>query len=169
MKRLRAGSVHAVKGGISWSGGPLRERAEKGCVARLRQRERGVRVLRACALSAIRENTGEEALLELLWDVMEQYAGCAFRTAKGLGFTYAIRGNEMFVDRKDKSITRASVNLAACTALRLQRECGAVRGPKKLGTFGASYLYPVFIRLGLILAPKQIALPLDALAEPREG
>ena len=27
---------------------------------------------------------------------------------------------------------------------------GAVAGPKKLGTFGASYLYPVFVRIGVI-------------------
>ena len=25
-----------------------------------------------------------------------------------------------------------------------------VSGPKKLGTFGASYLYPVFVRIGVI-------------------
>ena len=27
---------------------------------------------------------------------------------------------------------------------------GVVAGPKKLGTFGASYLYPVFVRIGVI-------------------
>ena len=27
---------------------------------------------------------------------------------------------------------------------------GVVAGPKKLGTFGASYLYPVFVRVGVI-------------------
>lgn len=170
MKRLRAGNIHAVRGAGRWTGGPLRERTWKGRLLLLRRRERGVLALRACVLRAVREGEQEEALFELLWNVMEQYAGCAFRTAKGLSFTYAIRGNEMFVDRKDKSITRASVSLAARTALRLQREAGGVRGPKKLGTFGASYLYPVFIRLGFILPPRQIALPLNALeARPREN
>ena len=27
---------------------------------------------------------------------------------------------------------------------------GVVAGPKKLGTFGASYLYPVFVRIGIV-------------------
>ena len=27
---------------------------------------------------------------------------------------------------------------------------GAVTGPKKLGTFGASYLYPMFLRFGVV-------------------
>ena len=58
-----------------------------------------------------------------------------------------IKGNEMFVTRKDKSITRASVMMAFHKALELDR---VVTGPKKLGTFGASYLYPVFCCLGVI-------------------
>ena len=53
----------------------------------------------------------------------------------------------MFVTRKDKSITRASVMAAFGKALELGR---VVTGPKKLGTFGASYLYPVFQKIGVI-------------------
>lgn len=88
-----------------------------------------------------------ERLEELLWETLLQYQDCPFCTAKQLQFTYRIRGNEMFVDRKDKSITRASVNLSFRRALELG---GVVKGPKKLGTFGASYLYPVFRRIGVI-------------------
>ena len=32
------------------------------------------------------------------------------------------------------------------------QELGCVTGPKQLGVFGASYLYPVFLRLGIICA-----------------
>lgn len=53
----------------------------------------------------------------------------------------------MFVDRKEKSITRSSVEMAYLKALEMD---GVVTGPKKLGVFGASYLYPVFVRLGVI-------------------
>lgn len=56
----------------------------------------------------------------------------------------------MFLSRKDKSITRSTVNLAFRKALELQRELGMVSGPKKLGCFGASYLYPVFLEIGII-------------------
>ena len=30
------------------------------------------------------------------------------------------------------------------------KENGSVNGPKQLGTFGARYLYPVFVRIGVI-------------------
>lgn len=73
--------------------------------------------------------------------------GCVFLTAKGLKFTCKIKGGEMFVNRKTKSITQATVFMAFRKAMELG---GVVAGPKKLGTFGASYLYPIFIRLGVI-------------------
>ena len=74
------------------------------------------------------------------------------RTSGGVSveFVYEIRGNEMFVNRKDKSITRASISLAFEKALELQKTEGTVKGPKKLNCFGASYLYPVFEKLGII-------------------
>ena len=73
--------------------------------------------------------------------------GCVFLTAKGLRFTYKIKGGEMFINRKAKSITQATVFMAFWKAAELG---GEVAGPKKLGTFGASYLYPVFVRIGVI-------------------
>ena len=84
---------------------------------------------------------------EVLWDALLLYQSYPFKTAKGLKFTYCIKGNEIFVDRKEKSITRASVNMALKTALE---QGAAITGPKKLGTFGSSYLYPVFKILGII-------------------
>ena len=88
---------------------------------------------------------------EVLWDALIEVQREQFITAKGLKFTYTIWGNEMFVSRKDKPLTRATVALAFHNALALQRSGEGVAGPKKLKTFGASYLYPVFIRLGVIL------------------
>lgn len=96
---------------------------------------------------------GMEMLTELddsLWNALLEFQRCSFQTAKGFNFTYEIRGYEMFVDRKEKSVTRATVNMAFHKALEIQRTQGKVTGPKKLGTFGASYLYPVFIRIGVI-------------------
>ena len=85
-----------------------------------------------------------------LWDELKAHENEPFVTVNGLRYTYSIRGNELFVDRKGKSITRASVNLAYNKALALE---GNVCGPKALGVFGASYLYPIFIRLGVIAFP----------------
>lgn len=82
-----------------------------------------------------------------LWNLLIYLQGCVFLTAKGLKFTYQIRGGEMFVNRKSKSVTQATVFMAFRKAMELE---GIVTGPKKLGTFGASYLYPIFERLGVI-------------------
>lgn len=90
------------------------------------------------------------SLDQRLWDTMEAFQGVSFSTAKDLRFTYSIRGNEMFVSRKDKSITKATVLLAFHRAIDLQRNGRKITGPKMLGTFGASYLFPIFLQLGVI-------------------
>ena len=93
------------------------------------------------------EERDTDMLDEILWETLTKFQGHPFYTAKELELFYMIKGNEMFVTRKDKSITRASVMMAFHKALELDR---VVTGPKKLGTFGASYLYPVFCCLGVI-------------------
>ena len=84
---------------------------------------------------------------EKLWQELIYLQGCLFTTSKGLDFTYKIHGGEMFVDRKEKSITRATVMKAYGKVVEMD---GVVKGPKTLGTFGASYLYPIFVKMGLI-------------------
>ena len=82
-----------------------------------------------------------------LWELLEAHEGCVFHTAKNLRFRFKVKGGEIFIDRKKDSITRATVNMAFHAALELD---GNVSGPKKLGTFGASYLYSIFVRFGII-------------------
>ena len=102
-----------------------------------------------CAeLSAKRSTLTEREREEALWSLLAGLQGCVFLTAKGLKFTYKIHGGEMFVNRKSKSITQATVFMAFRKAMELG---GVVAGPKKLGTFGVSYLYPVFVRIGVIV------------------
>lgn len=81
-----------------------------------------------------------------LWDALCQMQNQTFRTMKGLEYTYSVRGYEMFVSRKEKSITRSSVDIAFRNAMELDH---VVTGPKKLKVFGASYLYPIFLELGI--------------------
>lgn len=100
-------------------------------------------VLKGCVSS-------DAALDALLWDALRAMAGSPFSTMKGLAFTYRIQGNEMFVDRKEKSLTRATVLLAFHNALALLSRGEAIPGPKTLKTFGASYLFPIFQALGVI-------------------
>ncbi len=100
---------------------------------------------------------------ELLWQAIVLFQNYPFCTSgrgarPGVAFTYTIKerrdgrlGGEMVVDRKEKTITQSSVYIA----YRKVRELGGiVTGPKKLGVFGASYLYPVFIRFGVIRGTK---------------
>ena len=88
-----------------------------------------------------------------LWPAISSLQGRTFLTAKGFPFSFMVRGNELFISRKDKSITRATVELAYRKAVALLTSGEPVDGPKKLGTFGASYLYPLFIALGIIEIP----------------
>lgn len=85
-----------------------------------------------------------------LWETLLVFEGYPFVTAKGLRYYYAIKGNEVFFTRKEKSVTRATVNIAFQTALKLQGDGIQITGPKMLGCFGASYLYPIFKRIGVI-------------------
>lgn len=95
------------------------------------------------------ERLSESFTEDNLWAALLFFQEYPFYTAKGLKFTYTIRGNEIFFDRKKKSITRATVDLAFQKTIELHRK---VTGPKKLGCFGASYIFPVLIRLGVIEA-----------------
>lgn len=85
-----------------------------------------------------------------LWKVLLLYQEETFRTAKGLSFTYRIKGNEIFISRKEKSVTRASVDMALKKALEHQENGVKITGPKMLKSFGASYLYPIFIEIGVV-------------------
>ena len=84
---------------------------------------------------------------------MKAHQGETFYTAKGLPFRYTVRGGELYVDRRAKSITVSTVASALQAAQQLLAQGQPITGPKKLGCYGASYLYPVFQRLGVIPAP----------------
>ena len=112
-----------------------------------------------------------------LWRTIIAFQGYPFTTSgrgsrPGIKFTYEVSksgsaggrhyqgetvegyGNELFilrkgesgVEEKKKSISRSTVDLALRTALEKE-----ITGPKALGIPGAgSYLYPMFIRFGVI-------------------
>ena len=59
-----------------------------------------------------RETLLREQTPDALWEAILAFEGAIFYTAKGLEYSYTIRGNEMFVSRKEKSVTRASILVA---------------------------------------------------------
>ena len=116
------------------------------------KREEKIRELKELVQREIRGEGNSQALLEeVLWDALVLLEGKSFETAKHLDYSYSIKGYEIFVSRKDKSITRSTVNLSLWNAMELQKSGLPVSGPKKLKTFGASYLYPIFMELGVIV------------------
>ena len=93
---------------------------------------------------------------ESLWAQIVSLEGHSFRTTRGLEYTYRIKRSkddsllgEILFERKEKSVTRATLLLAYQNAIAVQQSEGCVNGPKKLGVFGASYLYPIFLHLGI--------------------
>lgn len=107
----------------------------------VREREKAVQAVKDC---------GDEAALGgRLWHAVSLYEGITFYTSKKLPFTYRIKGRELFCDRKEKSITEATV-LRAYKKIREAQAAGEpIRGPKKLSMFGAPYIWGILKGLGL--------------------
>lgn len=83
----------------------------------------------------------------VVWEKLIGYQGKVFYTAKKLPFTYTIKGGEMFVDRRSKSITRATFEAAV---RKLQNDTEhKITGPKSLGCFGAPYVWAIIQTLEL--------------------
>ena len=114
-----------------------------------------------------------------LWRLIIRHEGTSFKTAgrgsrPGVEFRYELSrssraagrhyagqsiegyGNELWIitadgERKKKSISRSTVDLAYRNAMEEQERSGFVAGPRKLGVPGArSNLYAMFLRFGLI-------------------
>ncbi len=81
------------------------------------------------------------------WEWLAARQEHVFKTMTGLEFKVAIKGNELFIDRKKKGLTRSTANVA----MRKAREIKVIqKTPKELGTFGASYLMPIFMEYGIL-------------------
>ena len=114
-----------------------------------------------------------------LWQLIIDHEGTNFKTTgrgtrPGVEFTYEVSrtsraagrhysgqsvpgyGNELWIvtaegERKKKSISRSTVDLAYRNALEEQERSDFVSGPRKLGVPGVrSNLYAMFLRFGLI-------------------
>ncbi len=96
--------------------------------------------------------TGAEAFPEEeFWNLLCLYEGHPFRTVRGLAFFYTVKGYEIFIDRKEKSITKATVMRAVNRIIELRKSGKTPTGPKQLGVFGASYLFAILQYFGLMI------------------
>jgi hypothetical protein len=85
--------------------------------------------------------------IDLLWRTLEERQGTLFYTAKKLPFQYAIRGGEMFVDRRNRSITKSTF---ARALEKISERPDEIHGPKALNVFGAPYVWAIFVTLGIV-------------------
>ena len=103
-----------------------------------------------------------------LWKAIIAFEKYPFKTSgrgsqEGVRFTYTVSrssgagvdgfGNDIWIvesgEKREKRISRSTVE----TGYRKARDLGTVRGPKELGLPGAeSYLWPIFLRLGVCQA-----------------
>ena len=67
--------------------------------------------------------------IEAIWQLLQQHQGETFHTAKGLPFTYTIRGGELFVNRRQKSITVSTVRRALEKITLLEAAGEVITGP----------------------------------------
>lgn len=128
--------------------------------ARYRERRNALKSLKEAIVM-------ERDYTELLWNCILLYQGQKFRTSGrgekhigAVGFTYEVKTSAktgkltdeiLFSTREQgKTVTRSSVELAMKNALEIQKKDGCVSGPKKIGGFGSSYLYAVFLKWGII-------------------
>lgn len=86
------------------------------------------------------------------WELLIRHEGEIFHTVKGLEFQYRIAGGELFVSRKAKSITKATVEKALA---KVHAAPETVTGPKSLGVFGAPYIWALFMELGVVECRKK--------------
>lgn len=61
-----------------------------------------------------------------------------------------IRGAEMFISTRSKSITRATILYAFHKVRKMGEQGIVITGPKSIGVHGDSYIYAVFKELGVI-------------------
>ena len=90
-----------------------------------------------------------------LWESICSHQEKPF-TASGRGrrpgtqFSYSIRGAEMFVSNRAKSITRATILYAFHKVREIEEQGVSVTGPKSIGVHGDSYIFAVFKEIGVI-------------------
>ena len=63
-------------------------------------------------------------------------------------------GNELWIiqngEKREKSISRSSVDYALKITLETQNHGESITGPKQLSVFGSSYIFALFRRFGLV-------------------
>lgn len=85
--------------------------------------------------------------IDALWQLLTDHQNETFYTMKKLPFRYSVKGGEIFVDRRSKSITKATFEQALN---KLETNPGIITGPKSLNVFGAPYVWAILKTFELV-------------------
>lgn len=102
-----------------------------------------------------------------LWESICSHQEKPFTTSgrgrrPGTQFSYTIRGAEMFVSNRAKSITRATILYAYHKVREMEEQGLSVTGPKSIGVHGDSYIFAVFKEIGVLNAVGKPGNTLDS-------
>lgn len=127
---------------------------------------------RVKAVDELKLHSGLPDEMEYLWKAIIAFEDFPFKTSgrgsrEGVRFKYTVSkaggsggrhydgasvdgyGNEIWIEGKEKSISRSTVELG----YRKAKEMGVIKGPKALGIPGSgSYVYPILLRFGICRA-----------------
>ncbi|MDE5908729.1 MAG: hypothetical protein K2H52_08345 [Lachnospiraceae bacterium] len=85
--------------------------------------------------------------IDTLWQMLIDHQTETFYTMKKLPFCYHVKGGEIFVDRRSKSITKATFEQALN---KLNDNPNKITGPKSLNVFGAPYIWAILKTFGVV-------------------
>lgn len=80
----------------------------------------------------------KDITIDHLWQLLVDHQDQTFYTIKKLPFHYSVKGGELFVDRRSKSITKATFEQSLN---KLKNNPEQITGPKSLNVFGAPYVW----------------------------
>ena len=89
----------------------------------------------------------ENVSIESVWQLLTEHQSETFYTMKKLPFTFVVKGGELFVDRRSKSITKATFEQALN---KLKENPQQITGPKSLNVFGAPYVWAIFKAFNIV-------------------
>lgn len=91
----------------------------------------------------------DEEFYDLLWDTICAFQNVPFFCKGSESYTYVVHDDELELKGLNKVFCRNALNYSADKALFLRQHQSHVDRPERLGTIGASYIYPLFEKLGI--------------------
>jgi len=90
----------------------------------------------------------DSAIEDNVWDILKLFENYTLYTSSNHKYKYFIYNDELLVKRKEKGISRDTLEQALENALKGDRK---ITEPEQLGVSQAEYIYPIFKRLGIII------------------